>query len=344
MNEIKQLSFIPKRKSYLYNRLNIFYSIAEVLKKEITSQIIRSQRPPKEHVEPDRPYFYLHEEEVQKSGRIKKVNTIFLTNRECPFTCVMCDLWRHTLNKPTPKGSVPRQIEFALERLPAAVVIKLYNSGNFFDGKAIPKSDYEEIARLLSGYEHVIVENHPKLIGPFIPRFAEMLSGNLEIAMGLETVHPDVLPRLNKQMTAADFAAAAEFLTRCEIDVRAFVLLNPPFLTDEEENKRWCLKSVQFAFSAGASACSVIPVRGGNGIMEQLRKQGEFLLPTLRALEDVFDDALSMGRVFCDTWDLERFSQCDICIGKRKERLRRMNITQHVLPRISCECSEQVMV
>ena len=287
-----------------------------------------------------RPDFFLHEREVQADGKLKRVNTIFLTNRECPFKCVMCDLWRHTLDEPTPKGAIPAQVEYALERLPAADVVKLYNSGNFFDGKAIPKTDYRAIADLLSSYQHVVVENHPKLIGPFIPEFRDLLNGTFEIAMGLETIHPDVLPKLNKQITTESFQSAVEFLTSENISSRAFILLNPPFLTDTRENIEWCVKSAEFAFDAGVSACSLIPTRDGNGIMEILRKEGRYIPPRIPALEEVFEQALDLkkGRVFCDLWDLEKFSECDVCFDKRKERLNQMNLEQVILPGIECGC------
>lgn len=307
---------------------------------EIDNRIVREFRPVKNEVNPSEPYLFLNEEEMQADGNIRKVNTIFLTNRECPFKCVMCDLWRNTLDKPTPQDAIPGQIEFALKRLPKAEVVKLYNSGNFFDGKAIPKSDYKKIAELISGFDHVIVENHPKLIGRFIPEFLDMLAGSFEIAMGLETIHPDVLPKLNKQMNKEDFLNATRFLVDAGIDVRAFILLNPPFLSDPKENIEWCLKSVEFAFDAGASACTVIPVRDGNGVMEELRKSGDYVPPTLSALETVFDSSLALnkGRVFCDLWDLERFSQCENCFNDRKERLKQMNLNQKVLPETQCEC------
>ncbi|MEX2347318.1 MAG: hypothetical protein WD604_16970 [Balneolaceae bacterium] len=307
----------------------------------ITSQNITEARPPKVVMDPFRPHFFLNEQEVQSDGQLHSVNTIFLTNKECSFKCVMCDLWRHTLNEPTPAGAIPKQIEFALEHLPQADVVKLYNSGNFFDGKAIPKTDYKDIADLLSGYEHVVVENHPKLIGPFILEFRDLLNGTLEIAMGLETIHPDVLPRLNKQITTENFQAAAEFLTSENITSRAFILLNPPFLTNPLENIEWCLKSVEFAFDTGVSTCSVIPTRDGNGIMEQLRESGDYVPPKLSALEEVFDRALQLnkGRVFCDIWDLEKFSDCENCFTERKNRLHRMNLEQVVLPEINCGCN-----
>ena len=286
------------------------------------------------------PYLWLHEEEVQADGKLKKVNTIFLTNRECPFKCVMCDLWRHTLDEPTPKGAISAQIEYALDRLPKADVVKLYNSGNFFDGKAIPRSDYKAIAKLLSGYDHIIVENHPKLIGDFIPEFRDMLNGSFEVAMGLESIHPEVLPRLNKQITTENFKEATDYLLSNAISVRAFILLNPPFLTDTRENIEWCLKSVEFAFDCGASVCTVIPTRDGNGIMEKLRDEGEYVPPTLSALEEVFDRAMNLmkGRVFADLWDLEKFSDCDECFEARKQRMQQMNFDQKVQKNIECKC------
>ncbi len=48
-------------------------------------------------MDPFRPYAFLSEDERSREGAIVPVNTIFLTNRECPWHCVMCDLWKNTL-------------------------------------------------------------------------------------------------------------------------------------------------------------------------------------------------------------------------------------------------------
>lgn len=305
-----------------------------------TSDII-SLRPERHEVRPDRPNHFLHEEETGPDGEIRKVNTIFLTNSECPFKCVMCDLWKNTTENPVKPGDIPRQITFALDRLPEAAVIKLYNSGNFFDRKAIPPGDYPEIARLLENCERIIIENHPKLCGEGCIEFSRMLNGKLEVAMGLETVHPEVLPKLNKQITTENFRSAVEFLTENGIASRAFILLNPPFLTDPEENIEWTVRSVAFAFECGVTACSIIPTRAGNGAMEKLQREGHYVPPAVEALEEAFDRALNLngGRVFADLWDLEQFSDCPRCLEKRKARLEKMNEQQIILPRIECSCT-----
>ncbi len=126
---------------------------------------IVERRPARNPVDPLRPYLFFAEEERSRSGEIVSVNTIFLTNRECPWRCLMCDLWKNTLTDSVPLGAIPAQIEFALAQLPAARHVKLYNAGSFFDPRAIPLADYPAIAALLRPFEHVIVESHPALVG-----------------------------------------------------------------------------------------------------------------------------------------------------------------------------------
>lgn len=296
-------------------------------------------RFPKNRVDPDRPWHFLHESEPD-DGEMVAINTLFLTGRECPFRCVMCDLWKNTLDGPTPPGAIPRQIRYALERLPPALRIKLYNSGNFFDRQAVPVDDWPQIATLLKGYERVIVENHPKLCDAQVPRFRDLLGSDLEVALGLETVHPEALRRLNKQMTTDSFAGAVRFLQGHDIRTRAFILLNPPWIAGEEENRRWCLKSVEFAVGLGVETCTIIPTRAGNRAMKSLQENGEFSPPPLRLLEEVFEEALAAGggRIFVDTWDLHLFSSCEICREKRMDRLGRMNLLQKSLPAVRCSC------
>jgi radical SAM enzyme (TIGR01210 family) len=300
---------------------------------------IEKLRPSRNTLDPAIPYHFLHEEEPDATGALQKVNTIFLTGKECSFKCLMCDLWKNTLPAPTPKGAIIKQIDYATTRLPKAEIIKLYNNGNFFDPKAIPPSDHPQIVARLKPYTRVIVENHPMLCGENCLEFKATLNAKLEIAMGLETVHPDVLPKLNKQLTTKDFKKAAEFLRANDIDVRAFILLNPPYLTGQKENIEWVIKTVQFAFESGVQCCSIIATRSGNGIMEALQKQGLYTPPSLDTLEEVFETALKLkqGRVFVDTWDIAFLSSCPHCFQARKERLEAMNLYQEIVPRITCE-------
>jgi hypothetical protein len=301
---------------------------------------IEKLRSQKNFLNPDIPYHFLHEQEPGPGGDLQRVNTIFLSSKECAFKCLMCDLWKNTLNEPAPPGAVLKQIDYALARLPEASVIKLYNNGNFFDKKAISPAEYPGIIERLRPYSRVIVENHPKLCDEACLQFNDRLSGTLEIAMGLETIHPDVLPKLNKQMTAEDFGRATAFLRSNNIDVRAFILLNPPYLTNKAENIRWVHETVQFAFGSGVQCCSIIPTRPGNGVMELLYEQGQYIPPSLETLEEVFENALRLkgGRVFADIWDIAFLSHCPDCFEARKQRLEVMNLDQKFHQPITCSC------
>jgi archaeosine synthase beta-subunit len=278
------------------------------------------------------------EDELTASGAIVPTATVFLTNRECPWTCLMCDLWRNTLTKSVPRGAIPEQIDFALEALPQAGQIKLYNAGSFFDPGAIPGEDYPAIAERLGRFERIIVECHPALINESCLRFRDLLRGKLEIAVGLETAHPAVLEKLNKGLTLDCFKSAAAFLHRHDIALRVFVLLQPPFLPPDAALE-WTQRSVAFSFDAGAGIVSIIPTRSGNGALEAL---GEFSEPCLSMLESAMDAALSLNRgvVFADLWDLKRFSRCPQCLSTRHDRLRQMNLRQIILPHIHCAACE----
>jgi radical SAM enzyme (TIGR01210 family) len=299
---------------------------------------ILARRPQRNTLDPMRPYAFLAEEECSAEREVVPVATIFLTNRECPWRCLMCDLWRNTLTETVPPGAIPAQIEYALQRLPPARQIKLYNSGSFFDPQAIPLQDYPAIADQVKGFERVIVECHPALVGENCLRFNHQLSERLEVAMGLETVHPQILERLNKRMTLDQFAAAAGTLRKNDVDLRVFLLLKPPFMS-EGETLEWTSRSVEFAFDCGATAVTLIPTRGGNGAMEDLASISEFSPPNLATVEAALTYALSLGRgrAFADLWDTKQNEECSNCYQARINRIKTMNLQQKILQPIACE-------
>jgi archaeosine synthase beta-subunit len=303
-------------------------------------RFVLDHRHAKNPLDPERPYATLLEDEPDSTGALIPTAVVFLTNRECPFHCVMCDLWKNTLDVTVEPGAIPRQIRTAMTALPSARQIKLYNAGSYFDPQAIPPADDDEIAGLLGGFDRVIVEAHPAFLagvyGDRCLRFRDRLRGRLEVAIGLETANEGVLARLNKRMTLDSFRRAADFLRREEIALRVFILLRPPFMPAADDVE-WACRSIDEAVACGATACSIIPTRGGNGAMEALGD--EFAPPRLRDLESVIEYGLSLdlARVFADLWDIERLFTCE-CSPARAARLRAMNREQRVPDRVSCAC------
>jgi len=301
---------------------------------------VRRARGPKAAVDPWKPLAAWNEEEVAAAAVGATTTVALLAGAECPFTCTMCDLWRHTLDGPTPVGAIAAQVADVVATVPAAPWIKLYNASNFFDPRAVPVADLPVIARLLADRQRVIVENHPALCRRPAADFARLLAGRLEVAMGLETIHPEILPWLGKRMTAADFAAAAGRLRAWEIDVRAFVLLGLPDL-DSAAAAAWCLRSLRFAADSGARHVTIIPTRTGNGTFDRLAAAGRFPPPTAGLLERVLLDALAAPPcvVTVDLWGFERLpGHCPGCMQPRRERLERMQRAQASSPPVSLDC------
>lgn len=315
----------------------------------LDSAAIRRVRGPKEPVDPRRPVAVWDEEEIAGPDRVEPCRVVLLAGAECPYTCAMCDLWKHTLDGPTPPGAIPAQLAAALDlpadpRIGAPRWIKLYNSGNFTDPRAVPVGDLPRIAAQVGGFRRVIVETHPRLVGDSLATFAASIGGRLEVAMGLETILPRFLPWLNKQMTPDDFATACRFLASAGIDARAFVLLGMPG-ADEGESIDSAVGSARFAAEAGCRHVSLVPTRPGNGLLDRLVASGDFTPLTAAAAEAALDGVLDALRPGCtvtlDLWDWDRLAgHCGECRAPRRARIEAIQRRGRSLPPcpVACRC------
>lgn len=304
----------------------------------------RALRGPKHAVDPwAKPACALDLERLPDGRRVPTL-AVFLIGAECPFTCAFCDLWKHTLDGPTPRGALPHQLELAMRahRPAADTHVKLYNASNFFDPRAVPPEDDEALAGRLAGFERVVVECHPRWLGERCRRFGERLGGRLQVAMGVETVRPEALRRLGKGADAEALAEAARRLLRWGFGWRAFVLVGAP-LVPPEEDLEWIAASVRFALEHGAEHVSLIPVRAGEKALDELSPSGAFAPPPLERLETALERALDLlaglgapAVVGADLWDLERFSRCDACLPARRARLERMHLEGRREPAHAC--------
>jgi len=268
--------------------------------------------------------------------------TVFLAGAECPFRCPFCDLWQHTLSGATPRRALVRQLEIALQAagpIPAGAAIKLYNASNFFDRRAVPREDLPAIADLCAPFARVVVESHPRLLGAPCTAFAELLAPGLEVAMGLETVHPTVFPRLKDGMVLPDFDEAVRWARARGIGTRVFVLVGLPWVPSREF-ATWAARSAGHAFDAGADRVGLIPLRSDRGMLASLRASGELEPVAIRHLEEALARSfeLQAGPVEADLWDAEALAGCPTCANRRVERLARMNREQRTLEAVDCAC------
>ena len=155
--------------------------------------------------------------------------------------------------------------------------------------------------------------------------------------MGLETIHPDVLLALNKQMTlAADFERAASI---------SCVPMRSAFLAPSSCSAR--RSSMSREGLLWTPTVGRIRLRGRRGVLRRrhpharpatgrwkaaCKKWVIFSRPASplwrRRLE--FGIGLQRGRVLVDLWDIEKLFDCPRCGPARAARLREMNQTQTI--------------
>ena len=290
--------------------------------------------------------------EPDGAGGEVETTTVFLTGAECPFRCSMCDLWAYTSSERTPVGAIPFQLGQVLSVVDSSKRrwLKLYNASNFFDSRSIPQEDLAAIAEHCSSFERVIVENHPRFCDDRMQCFAENIRGQLEVAMGLETIHPKAISMMNKGMTLNDFERAVEKCHDLGIDVRAFVLLHPPGIA-ASDSMEWTWKTVAYALERRVRHVSIIPVRAGNGWIDAKIESGEYQLPTISMVKALYKkrhehdlQIHSSSVVEFDLWDWDNLQGgCERCRTSLKDQVAHCNRTQNRIPwkeiKIDCECT-----
>lgn len=274
----------------------------------------------------------VHEQETDARGKLVETSTVFLVGSECPFRCLMCDLWQYTLDQPTPSDALPKQLSEALQQIPHRQTIKLYNASNFFDRRSVPTEDLPKLAELCRDFERVIVENHPRLVSQKIVEFQSQINGQLEIAMGLETADPQILAGLNKRMTRESFATATAQLHSWGIQTRAFAIfqlpgVSPEAACDDAQN------TVRFAYDCGIDVCTLIPLRPGNGAVDHLIQQNAATLPTLADYRAAAENCLKIAQrsnrvLLVDLWDMDQFQHCPDCLPHQLKILTAINQQQ----------------
>lgn len=314
----------------------------------ISREALQGWRGPKLSLPLDKPWHVLDECEIDQRGVTHPVRTLFLVGAECPYRCRMCDLWRYTVDGPTPVGAIARQVQSAMADVAHRDWVKLYNASNFFDPRAVPRDDWPAICACIDGFERVIVENHPAIGLDAARAFASELGTQLEVAMGLETVDPQAMALMRKGFTLETFQQTASALRQAGIDLRCFVLLQPPGVPPDQAVAS-ALETIDFAASCGARHISLIPLRAGNGWIDELVLRGDVALPTAATVEALLEAVASRQSTAAAraetviTFDLWNWSSlgglCTACTQPRHQRLEHWNRTQTLSPPPTCPCA-----
>ena len=136
-------------------------------------------------------------------------------------------------------------------------MLKIFTSGSFFDDAEIsPETRLRMLRMLPENCVKVIVETRPEFVseekvsecvamlerekgvesaGNAGSDFDFMRNVTLEVAFGLETANDFIRNEyINKGFTLDDFKNAAEIVRKCGAKVKVYLLLKPPFVSEQE--------------------------------------------------------------------------------------------------------------
>ncbi len=248
---------------------------------------------------------YWREGDYLKGEGKVEAGVVILPTRGCRWGlrsgCAMCGYVNDSASSPPAEEQLLHNLDTALAALGGVRYLKIFNSGSFFDTLEISR---EAAAGLLSrlngrGIERVQVESRPEFITEDVLAAAkDALDAQLEVGLGVETTS-DAIRRdcVNKNATTQDFQRAIEACVDSGVLVKGYLLLKPPFLT-EDEAVGDTLKSAEELVEMGASRISINPLNVQSGtLVEYLWKRKEYRPPWLWSVIEVLRKASETLRV-----------------------------------------------
>ncbi len=243
---------------------------------------------------------------------------------------------------------VLKQFAKATAELGDLAMLKVYTSGSFLDQREVPPECAAGIARHCAEHgQRLLFESRPEFVTDEALDAIAKEHGDLEIALGLESSNDCVLREsINKGFTFADYREAASRVKSHGMDVRTYVLLKPPFLSESEAIQD-AKRTIHDASSYG-STLSLNPVNVQTGtLVEKLWKTWSFRPPWLWSVLEVLRSTDGLDRkIICDPTGGGRdrgAHNCGKCDEVVLDSLRTFSLSQDYrrLGQPFCECRDR---
>lgn len=150
---------------------------------------------------------------------------------------------------------------------------------------------------------------------------------------------------MNKGFSLQQFSKAAEIVTGNGIGLRTYVLLKPPFLSENEAIDD-AIQSIKTAFSLGAGTVSLEAVTEQKyTLVEYLIERGLYRVPWLWSIIEVVRQTAQLGKVVVGLFQFYPSPElvpnnCELCNERVMEAIVEYNRTLELgaLEGLDCEC------
>ncbi len=256
----------------------------------VAHHVARERRPPPGGDDSARRYVNLWTEEEALEGERVRAFVLILKTRGCYWAdlkgCSMCGYAKDTLGRSATGEELAIQLDQALGRYRDEPYVKVYTSGSFLDEREVDSASRLRLVRAFSGRaRRLLIETLPEFVTDATLRpLKDAFAGELEVAQGLETAQLEILRRfVNKGATPEEYFRAADRIRAMKIRAKAYLLLKPPYLTEEEAIDD-VVRSIELA-APRFDSLSINPVHIQNGtVVEWLYRRGRYRPPWLWSL------------------------------------------------------------
>jgi hypothetical protein len=178
-------------------------------------------------------------------------------------------------------------------------VLKIFNSGSFFDDEEITNQVREHVYKKISEIskiKEVVVESRVNYITrEKLAKMRDSLQDKyVEIGIGLETANDHIRQHfLNKGLTLDAFKEAVGTCKENNIGVKAYLLLKPPFLNEQSAIDD-CVSSIRTCINLNVNTISINPLNIQKGsLTEYLWYQNRYRPPWFYSLFKCLKSALN---------------------------------------------------
>lgn len=241
----------------------------------------------------DRAVFWREKDLLE--GRIVETGVIILPTMGCSWGtksgCSMCG-YVYDSSKSISQEGILDQFNGALKKLGDIEYLKIFNSGSFFDVRELEPQTIRNIMEEVNNQgkiRRLQVESRPEFVkNDIVKEVNDLLKGELEVGIGLETSSDFIRENsINKGFSLNDHIKAQDICTKNRVQVKAYLMIKPPFLTEMEAIEDAVTSGIEAA-KLGAAKISYNPMNIQRGtLVELLFNRREYRPPWLWSVVEV---------------------------------------------------------
>jgi len=325
--------------------MNELANFCRNLKNDFIPKIKDSKKPVKFWSEKDR-----------LDGKIVDAYVIIFRTKGCSWAqksgCSMCGYFNDSLWQDVSNDDLLTQLNIAMNNYSDEKFIKIFTSGSFFDDSEINLNARKKILNILfEKTDKVSVESRPEYVNNETLQEVKSIVGSkkLEIGIGLESSNDYIRKTcLNKGFNLSDYKKAANVMKKHKVELKTYVLIKPPFLTEKESikdsiNTTDDIKNITDSISFNPTNVQ------RNTFVNYLWNKRKYRPPWLFSIVEILNESKKIMKdktIKCDIvggGSIRGAHNCKICDRKFLTTIEDFSLTQNldVLKNLDCECKEK---